>query len=625
MKRSATQRVGGRARPQGPTETSWRGRGADDAEDLTASVSSLLKGRSRRLLGSLLSPHKRALAKAGVLIMVFNASTMAAPYLVMVAIDRGIPALSRHGSPDAWPLAATGIALLVAALAQAGSDRAFNLVTGRVGERVLLELRQRLLAHFNDLSVGFHERYTSGRMISRLTSDVETISELVGTGLESLAWAGLSIVSVSVLLVILSPMLGLVALSVMPVVVALTVWFRGEAVRAYRATRESVALVIVHFVESLGGIKAVQAFHREPRNQEIFDSLDSSYRQANTWAMRLVAVYGPGVRMLGSFSVALVLLVGGRSVLSKGLSVGVLVAALLYLRRIFDPVTELSQFYTLFQSAAAAFEKIAGVLDERAGVPEPAHPQHLPEGTGGIGVALRDVSFAYGQRFVLHDLNLEIEAGQTVALLGATGAGKSTLARLVARFYDPTSGSVLIDGVDLKSLTDADLRRAVVMVTQEGFVFSGSLADNIRFGRPGASMDEIVQAARAIGAHDAFSSLEQGYDTPMNRRGSRLSAGQRQLVAFARAFLSNPRLLVLDEATSALDLPSERRVQDALHRLLAGRTAVIIAHRLATVEIADRVLVVEAGRIVEDASPAELMASRSRYSELQRAWSAALT
>lgn len=625
MKRSATQRVGGRATPQGPTETSWRGRGADDVEDLTANVSSLLKGRSRRLLGSLLSPHKRALAKAGALIMVFNVSTMAAPYLVMVAIDRGIPALSRHGSPDPWPLAATGVALLVAALAQAGSDRAFNLVTGRVGERVLLELRQRLLAHFNDLSVGFHERYTSGRMISRLTSDVETISELVGTGLESLAWAGLSIVSVSVLLVSLSPMLGLVALSVMPVVVALTVWFRGEAVRAYRATRESVALVIVHFVESLGGIKAVQAFHREPRNQDIFDSLDSSYRQANTWAMRLVAVYGPGVRMLGSFSVALVLLVGGRSVLSKGLSVGVLVAALLYLRRIFDPVTELSQFYTLFQSAAAAFEKIAGVLDERAGVPEPAHPQHLPEGTGGIGVALRDVSFAYGQRFVLHDVNLEIEPGQTVALLGATGAGKSTLARLVARFYDPTSGSVLIDGVDLKSLTDADLRRAVVMVTQEGFVFSGSLADNIRFGRPGASMDEIVQAARAIGAHDAFSSLEQGYDTPMNRRGSRLSAGQRQLVAFARAFLSNPRLLVLDEATSALDLPSERRVQDALHRLLAGRTAVIIAHRLATVEIADRVLVVEAGRIVEDASPAELMASRSRYSELQRAWSAALT
>jgi ATP-binding cassette, subfamily B, bacterial len=422
-----------------------------------------------------------------------------------------------------------------------------------------------------------------------------------------------------VIILLLDVPLGLVTLAVFPPLVWLSLWFRSRSAAAYRRTREAIALVIVHFTESLGGIRAVQAFRREPRNQEIFDGLNERYRRANGRSYQLLAVYGPAIKLLGNTTIAVVLLYGGQRVLDHRMTVGVLAAFLLYLRRFFDPMQELSQFYNSLQSGGAAVEKLAGVLEEPPSVAEPERPVALdaPAGT----VRFNGVRFGYrDDRQVIPGLYLEIPAGQTVALVGATGAGKTTIARLLARFYDPVQGTVTLDGVDLRRLAERDLRRAVVIVTQESFLFSGTVADNIAFGRPGASRREIERAARAIGAHEFIAALPDGYDTDVRKRGGRLSAGQRQLVAFARAFLADPAVLVLDEATSSLDVPSERQVQRALRTILAERTAVIIAHRLSTVEIADRVLVLDQGRIVEDGRPDELVRATGRYADLRQAW-----
>jgi ABC-type multidrug transport system fused ATPase/permease subunit len=376
--------------------------------------------------------------------------------------------------------------------------------------------------------------------------------------------------------------------------------------------------VIVHFTESLGGIRAVQAYSREDRNQQIFDELNARYRDANALSVRLSSTYAPGISLLGRVA-TLTVLVGGTLLLLRGsLTLGVLTAFVLYVRQFFEPMQDLTQFYNLFQAAAAALEKLAGVLEERPAVPEPARPVRLPEIRGSLEFS--EVTFAYQERPVLHDVSFSVPAGQTVALVGRTGAGKSTIARLMGRFYDPSLGLVRLDGVDLRQVATADLRRSVVMVTQESFLFSGSIAENIGFGRPDAGRREIEAAARAVGADSFVSRMPEGYDTEVRRRGLRLSAGQRQLVAFARAFLAEPRVLILDEATSSLDVPSERLVQRALRTLLAGRTAVVIAHRLSTVEIADRVLVVEDGRILEDGPPAALLRSGGRYQDLQQAW-----
>ena len=420
------------------------------------------------------------------------------------------------------------------------------------------------------------------------------------------------------MLVLLDVPLALVTLLVFPLIVAITIWFRHHSERAYRATREAVALVIVHFVESLGGIRAVQAFRREPRNQEIFNELDARYRDANIWSSRLAAVYGPGIQFLGRLTTAVVLFYGGYRVLGGHMTLGVLAAFLLYLRRFFEPMQDLSQFYNVFQAAAAALEKLSGVMEELPAVPEPVEPVRLPSVAGEI--RFDDVRFAYRRTEVLHGIDFTIPAGETVALVGLTGAGKSTIARLIARFYDPTTGSVLLDAVDLRDLSDATLRADVVMVTQENFLFTGTVFENISFGRPTASREEVEAAARAIGAHDFIVELPDGYETDVRKRGGRLSSGQRQLVAFARAFLADPQVLILDEATSSFDLPSERLVQRALRTLLHDRTAVIIAHRLSTVEIADRVLVIEDGRIVEDGSPRDLITTAGRYHDLHEAW-----
>jgi ATP-binding cassette, subfamily B, bacterial len=447
---------------------------------------------------------------------------------------------------------------------------------------------------------------------------------MLETGFDGLVTAALTLVGTAVLLLVLDVKLGLVALLCGPFLAWATNWFRKESASSYRVTREKVALVIVHFVESMGGIRAVQAFRREPRNQEIFDDVNDQYRAANLVAFRLVAWFMPGVRLIGNITIGVVLLYGGYLAYEGQVTVGVLAAFLLYLRQFFEPMMEISQFYNTFQSASAALEKLSGVLEEEPGVPEPTEPVAMTDARGDL--RFDHVRFEYVDGVpVLPDLDVAIPAGQTLALVGTTGAGKTTIAKLATRFYDPDDGSVRVDGVDLRDVSAEDLHHSVVMVTQENYLFSGSIADNIRFGRPDASQEDVETATRAIGAHGFIAALPEGYDTQVSNRGGLLSAGQRQLIAFSRAFLADPAVLILDEATSSLDVPSERLVQRALRTILRGRTAVIIAHRLSTVEIADRVLVLEHGRIIEDGSPADLVeGGDGRFSDLHEAWLASL-
>lgn len=605
----------------------WRGvaqeqdaeRTAAEAPDQKATIR--LRAASRSLLRSLLRPHRRALGVLVAFLLVQNAAGMAGPWLVQLGIDRGIPPIAASG--DYRLLILLAVAFGAATVGEYATKRGFLALSGRTGQAVLLDLRQRVYDRFQRLSVGFHERYTAGRMISRLTSDMDTISELVDGGIEDLVLAALSVGSVAVILLVLDPPLAAVALLSFPLLVLLSNWFRLASALAYRRTREKVALVIVHFVESLGGIRAVQAFRREPRNQQIFEKVNEDYRAANLTANRLIAKFSPSIRLVGNVTIAVVLTYGGYRVLHGQTDVGVLAAFLLYLRRFFGPMEELSQFYNTLQSATAALEKVSGVLQEAPDVAEPAAPVALRDARGEI--VFDSVSFSYRPGLVvLPAMDLVVPAGQTVALVGATGAGKSTVAKLVARFYDPTTGTVRIDGVDLRDVTEADLRRAVVMVTQENFLFSGTIAENIAFGRPTATRPEIEAAAAAIGADAFIRNLPDGYDTDVRKRGGRLSAGQRQLVAFARAFLADPAVLILDEATSSLDIPSERLVQRALRTVLTDRTALVIAHRLSTVEIADRVLVIDGGRVVEDGSPAALVAGGGHYADLHEQWRTSL-
>jgi ATP-binding cassette subfamily B protein len=601
------------------SQTDWRGVAEVDAQEAAErETAGRFTGGSGQLLRELLAPYKRALWILVAVVVVENAARLSIPYLVKEGIDTGIPPIRADG--DLQPLLLIVGIVLISTLTQAVARNIFLVRSGRIGQDMLFEVRRRVFRHFQVLSPAFHDDYTSGRVISRQTSDVDAIYEMLETGFDGLVTAALTLVGTAGLLLFLDVKLGLVALLCGPFLFFLTNWFRRESAKSYRITREKVALVIVHFVESMGGIRAVQAFRREPRNQEIFDDVNHQYRRANLTAFRLVAWFMPGIRLIGNVTIAVVLLYGGYLAYHGEVTVGVLAAFLLYLRQFFEPMMEISQFYNTFQSASAALDKLAGVLREQPGVPEPQRPRHLEAARGEL--RFDHVGFEYTEgRPVLPDLDLTVPAGQTLALVGTTGAGKTTMAKLATRFYDPTDGRVLLDDLDLRDLTSDNLREAVVMVTQESYLFSGTIADNIRFGRPEATMDEIELATRALGAHEFIAALPEGYDTDVANRGGRLSAGQRQLVAFARAFLADPAVLILDEATSSLDVPSERLVQQALRTVLAGRTAVIIAHRLSTVEIADRVLVMEHGRIVEDGSPADLVSGGDgRYSDLHQAW-----
>jgi len=586
-------------------------------DDVVGAVGIKLRGRSRRLLGSLLRPHKKTLLAVLAIVLIENSARLAIPWLVKDGIDHGIPPMLDDGNSDTLVLIVAMVGVMV--IVQAVSRLGFLVLTGKVGQQILLELRRRLFRHFQRLSTAFHDRYTSGRVISRSTSDVDAIEEMMDSGFDGLVTAMLTMVGTAVLLLVLDLRLGLLALLAFPFLIWLTAWFRKASASAYRRTRETVAAVIVHFVETMTGIRAVQGFRREPRNEEIFAEVSDDYRRANERAFRLVGLFMPGIKLIGNVTIALVLIYGSYRVVGGEVTIGVLAAFLIYLRQFFEPMQEISQFYNTFQSANAALEKLSGVLEEQPDVREPQHPVALPQARGDL--RLESVSFAYVEgRPVLPGLELTIPAGQTLALVGTTGAGKTTIAKLVSRFYDPTGGRVTLDGVDLRDLDDSTLRRHIVMVTQENFLFAGTIADNIRFGRPGASEAMVRDAAEAIGAHTFIEALPEGYDTPVESRGGRLSAGQRQLIAFARAFLADPAVLILDEATSSLDVPSERLVQRALRTILRERTAIIIAHRLSTVEIADRVLVLEHGQVVEDGSPAELIAGAGHYAGLHEAW-----
>jgi ABC-type multidrug transport system fused ATPase/permease subunit len=598
----------------------WRGIAAEEVDDISSGLAALLRLRSRRLLHDLLRPHLALTVTILLLIVCANLAALAGPWLVGIGIDR-VPQLTRSG--NAGPLAEIIAGFAVAVIVQAVATRAYIGAIGRLGADVVAELRRRLFAHFLALSVSFHERYTSGRVISRQVSDIDSISDLFDEGLDSLVSAVLSLLLVGAGMLLLDWPLALVVLAGFGPLAWLTVWFRRQSAAAYRRTRETIAQVIVHFVETFGGIRAVQAFRREGRNEEIFGELNAGYAAAVLRSSRLIAIYSPGITLVGNLATGAVLLYGGLRVIDGGMQLGVLVTFLLYLQRFFDPLQDLSQFYNTFQSAAAALEKVSGVLDEPSSVPDPEHPVLLPGAPGtqhGRTVCFESVRFGYRDAPVLPGLDLEIPAGQTVALVGATGAGKTTVARLMARFYDPDQGRVLLDGVDLRKLSRQSLRRELILITQENFLFSGTIAENIELGWPGAARKEIEAAARAVGAHGFISRLQAGYDEPVGKRGGRLSAGQRQLISFARAFLAAPSVLVLDEATSLLDIPGEQLVQQALRTILAGRTALIIAHRLSTVQIADRVLVISDGVIVEDGPPERLLAEGGEYSALHESW-----
>jgi ATP-binding cassette subfamily B protein len=599
------------------TTATVEGTSGEDRSDYTREESRSIRRRSLRLLGSLVSPLRWQLVLAAVVLVVSTALRVAGPALIAYGIDTALPAVIDEMN---WmPTIGVVVVYLITALGGAALIGWYVVVAARLTQAVMLDLRKRIFLHTQRLSLEFHESYTSGRIISRQTSDLDTIRELLDGGLNELVsgilYGGFTLIA----LLLLDWQSGLILMAAGLPLYLLMRWFYTRSQLVYRESRVISAKVIVKFVETMTGIRAVKAFRKEVRNDDEFGELASDYRDVNMRSIRLFGTFEPGLMAVASVTVAVVLLWGGIRVVDGTLLIGTLIAAVLYVRNFFAPLQEVAFFLNSYQSATAALEKVSGVLEEEPTVPDPAKPVDLWQARGHI--TFEDVEFGYSSGpTILPDFTLDIPAGQTVALVGTTGAGKSTLAKLVSRFYDPTRGRVTLDGVDLRRLHPKDLRRAIVMVTQEAYLFSGTVADNIALGKPDATLDEIRAAARAVGADAFIEKLPDGYGTDVNKRGGRVSAGQRQLISFARAFLADPAVLILDEATASLDIPSERQIQSALQTLLADRTAIIIAHRLSTVAIADRVLVMEHGRIIEDDAPEELIGGDGRFARLHAAW-----
>ncbi|MGD9694891.1 MAG: ABC transporter ATP-binding protein [Thermoleophilia bacterium] len=571
--------------------------------------------RTLRRLAPYFRPYLGRAVATVLLMLLVTATGLAVPALAQVAIDDGIRA--RDGGVLALIF---GLFVLVGLVGFVASRRQIFL-SSWVGERVLLDLRTDTFRHLMGLELGYHERTPTGRSVSRLTSDIEALEQLVTDGVTSLVVNGLTFIGVVAILFAYDWKLALVTFMIFPALAVGTALYRVYSTRAYRLTRERVADVLSMLQETLSGIRVVQGFGRQQGAAEVFRRVNDEYREANMSTIRLSGVYFPGVELLAGVGTALILWFGGGRVLDGDLTIGVMVAFVGYLSSFFDPIQQLSQLYATFQSAMAALEKIFGVMDTEPALGDAPDAHDLPPIEGAV--ELRDVSFGYGSEMALHHIDLSIAPGETVALVGSTGAGKSTLAKLVARFYDPTLGQVLIDGHDLRRVTSRSLRDQMAVVPQEGHLFAGTLAENLAFGRPEATDEELRAAAEAVGATEFIDRLPDGMATVINERGSSLSAGQRQIVSFARALVTDPRLLILDEATSSVDLRAEARIDEALRTLLAGRTAIIIAHRLSTIRDADRIVVLEGGRIVEQGDHDELVRRGGRYADLYGDWEAA--
>ena len=599
--------------------------------ELTPKEQKQARKRSFALLRQMLRPYMGALAASVVSVLVAAVAAAAQPVLIARVLDTAIAPIT-HG--DTGPLLTLLAVFAVSVLVNAGATWANVAYTVRVSLGVLLHLRTRVFKHSQALSVSFHESYTSGRVISRLTNDVETIATFLGSGLSQLVTTLLNMLFSVVAIFVLDWRIGVLLLLTGVPIYLLTRWFQRGISRIFRSLRNESAQLTTRFVETFTGIRAVKGFGAEAAARAEYAAVAERYRVSVMDSIKMFGIYSPTLMLFGNVFVAAALVIGGYAVLGGTMQVGTLLALIIYANRVFEPIMMLSEFYNVLQSAFSALEKVSGFLAEKPQIQDPQHPVSLPQSPAALvdtessveaaplgEIVIEDAAFGYtaGQH-ALMPTSLRITPGQTVALVGETGAGKSTIAKLIARFYDVDTGRVLLDGVDVRSLTDQELRRNVVMLTQEVFLFSTSIAENIRLGNPQATDDQVRRAAQAVGADEFIQTLPQGYGTMLGRGGVNLSTGQRQLVSFARVFLANPRVLILDEATASLDIPSERAVQRALNALLAGRTAVVIAHRLSTVLSADRVLVVSAGSIVEDGSPQELIAAGGEFAAMYTSW-----
>jgi ATP-binding cassette subfamily B protein len=571
-----------------------------------------------RGLVELLAPYRWRVAAMFVALLAATGAALAPAPLAKLAIDQGI----RHH--DVATLDLVVVAFLASAILYAVASYAQTYLVGWVGQRALQDLRLRLFAHLQSLSIGFYSRNRAGVIISRLTNDVEALDQLVSDGMATLFQSTLTLIGVVVILFALDPHLALLTFLALPVLAIGGLAFRIASADAYRATREKIAWITGYLQETLSGIRVVRAFGQEPRHIERFGELNDENRDANMKTVYLNAAYFPGVELLSALVTVEILVVGGIAAINGHTSTGVVFAFVAALNNFFDPIQQLSQLYTTYQSGMAALDKIFELLDEQPDLADAPDATELPQIRGEL--TFDAVSFRYGidddGDWAMRDVDLVIPPGQTVALVGATGAGKSTFAKLVARFYDPTTGRVLVDGHDLRSISAHSLRSQMGIVPQEAFLFSGTVRENIAFGRPDATDAEIADAARAVGAHAFIAALEHGYDTQVGERGVQLSAGQRQLLAFARALVADPRILVLDEATSNVDVHTESLIEQGLRRLVAGRTAIVIAHRLSTIRHAGRIIVLEHGRVVEQGTHDELLDVQGRYWQLYRDWAA---
>jgi ABC-type multidrug transport system fused ATPase/permease subunit len=566
-------------------------------------------------LARLAAPYKARTGLAILFLVLATAVALVPPYLTKLAIDQGI--LARDSTALWWIV---GLFVL-AGLGVIATSAAQTYFTGWTGERILADLRSKLFAHLQRLSLGYFERNRAGVIISRLTNDVEALDQLVTDGVTSLVQNSLTLVGTAIILFFLDWRLALATMTILPLVVIATALFRKHSSLAYRQVRERLGLVTAALAEDIAGMRVVQAFTREAKNEQKFREINLTYRAANQRTIVLNGIYFPVVDFFSALATAIVIGYGSFRVFNGDTSVGTMTAFVLYLSNFFDPVQQLSQLYNTFLSAVAALDRITEVLDEEPEIVDRPGAIELPHIQGHV--AFEDVRFGYGKGVeVLHGISLDVSAGTTVALVGHTGAGKSTIAKLLARFYEPRGGRITIDGHDLNDVTQESLRSQLGVVPQEGFLFAGTVRDNIAFARPDATETEIVSAARTVGAHDFITQLEDGYETNLQERGTRLSSGQRQLIALSRALLADPRILILDEATSAVDIGTERKIEDALRLLLAGRTAFIIAHRLSTIRNADLIVVLEHGQIVEQGTHDELLRRRGLYTSLYGDWAA---